>query len=178
MVKVSDVEPASPMEVAPKALAMLGGVATVKFAVAVLPVPPLVEVTAPVVLVETPGLAAVTFALNVQDVPADIVAPVRLTAPEPAVAVIVPPPHDPERPLGVATVIPAGNVSVNVTPANGAVFAAGFVIVKLRVELPFGEMAVGLKAFTMDGGATTTRLAEAVPPGPPSIDVTFPVVLF
>ena len=35
IVKVSDVEPASPMEAAPKALAMLGGVATVKFAVAV-----------------------------------------------------------------------------------------------------------------------------------------------
>jgi hypothetical protein len=178
MVKVSDVEPASPTEAAPKAFVMLGGVATVKFAVAVLPVPPLVELTAPVVLVETPGLAPMTLTLNVQDVPAAIVAPVRLTAPEPAVAVIVPPPHDPERLLGVATVIPAGNVSVNATPASAAVFAAGFVMVKLRVEFPFGETAVGLNAFTMDGGATTTTLAEAVPPAPPSVEVTFPVVLF
>jgi hypothetical protein len=178
MVKVSDVEPASPMEAEPKVFVMLGGVATVKFAVAVLPVPPLVEVTAPVVLVETPALAPVTLTLNVQDVPAAMVAPVRPTAPEPAVAVIVPPPHDPARPLGVATVIPAGNVSVNATPANAAVFAAGFVMVKLRVEFPFGETAVGLKAFTMDGGATTTMLAEAVPPAPPSVEVTFPVVLF
>jgi hypothetical protein len=178
MVKVSDVEPASPIEAAPNAFVMLGGVPTIRFAVAVFPVPPFVEVTGPVVLVETPGFAPVTFTLKVQDVPAAIVAPARLTAPAPAVAVIVPPAHDPERPLGVATVIPAGNVSVNATPANGAVFAAGFVMVKLRVELPFGEMAVGLNAFTMEGGVTTKMLAEAVPPAPPSAEVTFPVVLF
>ncbi len=51
IVKFSDVEPASPMDAAPNVLAMDGGVPTVRFAVAVFPVPPLVDVTVPVVLV-------------------------------------------------------------------------------------------------------------------------------
>src|SRR5579864_1824194 len=50
MVKRSDVEPARPMEAAPKALEMEGGVATVTVAVAIPPVPPFAEVTGPVVL--------------------------------------------------------------------------------------------------------------------------------
>jgi hypothetical protein len=51
ILNVSEVVPFSGMLAAPKALAMLGAVATVRLAVAVLPVPPLAEVTAPVVLV-------------------------------------------------------------------------------------------------------------------------------
>ena len=44
-VKLSDVEPASPMDAAPKTFEIVGGVATVKFAAAVFPAPPLVLVT-------------------------------------------------------------------------------------------------------------------------------------
>ena len=51
ILKVRDVEPFSRMLAAPKALVIVGGVATVRLAEAVLPVPPLVEVTLPVVLV-------------------------------------------------------------------------------------------------------------------------------
>ncbi len=51
MVKVKLVVPFSGMPAAPNALVMVGGVATVRFAVAEFPVPPLVEVTDPVVLV-------------------------------------------------------------------------------------------------------------------------------
>lgn len=51
MVKLSVVVPARPMVAAPNDLEILGGAPTVRFAVAVLPVPPLVEVTAPVVFV-------------------------------------------------------------------------------------------------------------------------------
>jgi len=51
MVNVSEVVPFSGMLAAPNALVIEGGVATVKLAEAVLPVPPLVEVTLPVVLV-------------------------------------------------------------------------------------------------------------------------------
>jgi hypothetical protein len=78
----------------------------------------------------------------------------------------------------VAIVIPAGNVSVSATPANATEFAAGFVIVKVSAELPLGEIAVGLNALATDGGATTEIEAEAVPPVPPSVEVTFPVTLF
>ncbi len=50
-VKVSEVVPFSGMLAAPNAFVIVGGLATVRFAVPVFPVPPLVDVTAPVVLV-------------------------------------------------------------------------------------------------------------------------------
>src|SRR5262249_56864824 len=36
----------------------------------------------------------------------------------------------------------------------------------------------GLNTFAIEGGASTLTLAEAVPPVPPSVALTFPVVLF
>src|SRR5215813_4974164 len=51
ILKVSEVVALSRMLAAPNALLMVGAEATVRFALAVLPVPPLVEVTAPVVFV-------------------------------------------------------------------------------------------------------------------------------
>jgi hypothetical protein len=50
-VKVSEVVPLSAIVAAPNALLMLGGAATVRLALAVLPVPPSFELTALVVLV-------------------------------------------------------------------------------------------------------------------------------
>ena len=110
---------------------MVGGVRalTVIVALAVLPVPPLVEETAEVVLVLSPGLVPVTLIENVQDAAAARVAPVRLTLPLPVAAVMVPPPHEPVRPLGLATTSPVGNVSVNATPASDEP-ALGLVMVK------------------------------------------------
>lgn len=99
--------------------------------------PALVEVTAPVVLVRVPPVAVTfTFTLNVHELLAAIVAPVKLTLPDAAVAVIVPPPQVPVNPLGVATTSPVGNASVNATPVSAAVFAAGLVIANVRVVLP------------------------------------------
>jgi hypothetical protein len=69
-------------------------------------------------------------------------------------------------------------VSVNATPVSATVFAAGLVAVKVSVVVPFSGIVVGLNAFAIEGGATTLRLAEAVPPVPPSVEVTAPVVLF
>ena len=114
------------------------------------------------------------------------VAPDRLTLPDPAVAVMVPPPHEPVSPFGVATTTLAGNVSVNAIPVSGTEFPAGLVMVKLSVERSFGPIATGLNALLIEGGATTTMLAEAVPPVmgtkvpvPSSkVAVTFPLVLF
>jgi len=45
IVKVSEVEPPSPMLATPNVFAMLGGLATIRLAEAVFPVPPLVEDT-------------------------------------------------------------------------------------------------------------------------------------
>ena len=83
-----------------------------------------------------------------------------------------------ERPFGVETTNPVGKVSVNATPVSATVLAAGLVIVKVSVVVPFSGMLLGLKTLAIDGGATTLMEAEAVPPVPPSVEVTLPVVLF
>jgi len=174
MLKVSEVEPFSRMLAAPKAFVIVGGVATVKLAVAVLPVPPLVEVTFPVVLVYCPAAAPVTVTENWQVPPAAIVAP-ESEIPVGLVVVSVPP-----QTVEVlfATVNPVGSVSVNATPVRDTAFAAGLVMVNVSEVVAFRAMLLGLKTLAIDGGATTLIDAEAVPPVPPSVEVTFPVVLF
>jgi len=105
------------------------------------------------------------------------VPPVSETLAEPATAVAVPA-QVLVSPLGVATTIPTGNVSENATPISATALAAGFVIVKVSKVVALRATAVGLNALAIDGGATTARLADAVPPVPPSVEVTAPVVLF
>src|ERR1700682_360827 len=113
---------------------MIVGVAptatTVTLAEAVPPVPPSTEVTAPVVLVFVPNVLPVTFALKVHEALAPSVAPVKLTLPDPALAVIVPPPQLPVSPFGVETTRPAGSASVKPTPVNGAT-TLGLLIVEV-----------------------------------------------
>jgi hypothetical protein len=173
-VKVNEVLAPTKMLDAPKALVIVGGVATVKLAVAVLPVPPFVEVTFPVVLVNCPAAAPVTVTLNWHWLFAAIVAPVK-AIPVGTAVVSVPPQTVAEA---FATVKPVGSVSVNATPAKATAFAAGFVIVNVSEVVAFSAMLDGLKTLAIDGGATTLIEAEAVPPVPPSVEVTFPVVLF
>ena len=103
-----------------------------------------------------------------------MVAPVK-AIPVGAVVVSVPPQIVAEA---LATVRPVGRVSVNATPVRATVFAAGLVMVNVSEVVAFRAMLVGLNTFAIDGGATTLTLAEAVPPVPPSVEVTFPVVLF
>jgi hypothetical protein len=173
-VKVSEVFAFSRMLAAPKALVIVGGAATLRFAEAVLPVPPLVEVTLPVVLVYWPAAAPVTVTANWHWLFAAMVAPVK-AIPVGEVVVSVPPQTVADA---FATVSPAGNVSVKATPVSATAFAAGFVIVNVSEVVAFKAMLLGLKALAIDGGATTLIEAEAVPPAPPSVEVTALVVLF
>src|SRR5215471_16012966 len=180
IVKVSDDVPPTEIDAGAKLLAILGGnvaVATTSVALAVLPVPPLVEVTAEVVLVSAPAVVLVTLTENVQDPAAARVAPERLTLPLPAVAVMVPPPHEPVRPLGVATSSPAGNGSLNATPVS-AVEALGLLIVKVSAVVPPAEIDPGAKLLAIAGGdsAFTVSVALAVLPVPPLAEVTAEVV--
>jgi len=177
MVNVKLVEAFSEMLVAPKAFTITGGVATLKFAVAVLPVPPFVEVTLPVVLTNWPDATPVIFAVNVHVLVAAMVPPVKEMPLDPATAVAVPPQVF-VNPFGVATTSPAGSVSVNATPVSAMAFPAGLEIVKVSEVVPFNGRLAAPNALAMEGGETTLMLADAVPPVPPSTDVTFPVVLF
>ena len=103
-----------------------------------------------------------------------MVAPVN-AIPVGAVVVSVPPQTVAEA---LATVKPVGSVSVNATPVKATELAAGFVMVNVSDVVALSPIVAGLNTLAMDGGATTLTLAEAVPPVPPSVEVTLPVVLF
>src|SRR5579864_5799358 len=141
------------------------------------PLPPSVDVTILVVLFCTPVAVLVTFTPNVQDELPVRLEPDKLIVLDPAMAVTVPPPQPPAKPLGVETTSPAGSVSVMPIPLNVTV-PFGFVMVKLRPVVPFSGMAAAPNVLAIVGGATTVRLADAVPPAPPSVEVAAPVVLF
>src|SRR5206468_4311042 len=151
----------------------LGGSMMVMLAVAVLPSPASTEVTFEVTLFFAPPVVAVTLTVKVHEAPAARAAPDKLMLPDPAAAVMVPAPHAPVRPFGVATKRPAGRLSVKPTPVS-VVDVFGFVIVNVRdVIVPAGMPAVP-KPFLIAGGHATLRLAAAVPPGPPCTDCTLP----
>src|SRR5205807_1175417 len=84
-------------------------------------------------------------------------------------AVIVPPPHEPVRPLGVWTKRLAGKVSVKPTPVRGA--EPGLVMANVNVELCPMEMVGGLNALVMLGGTATTITLRVAVPGFPVVDV-------
>jgi hypothetical protein len=124
-----------------------------------------------------PDAVPVTFTATVQVLPgAAIVPAVKLMAVPPTVAVAVPPQLF-VSPFGVATTRPVGSVSVNATPFSAPVLAAGLVMVNVSEVVPFRGIAAAPKALAIEGGATTLSEAEAVPPVPPSVEVTLPVVL-
>jgi hypothetical protein len=151
-----------------KPLVIVGGEGTVNVAEAVRPVPPLVELTVPVVLAFEPPVAAVTLTDTTQLPLALIEPPVRLIVPEPAVAVKVPP--QVFVAFGVpATCKPLGNVSLTATPVS-AVLALGLVIVRVRVEVPPTKIDVGRKALPIVGGLrAATKLAVIVLLLPPPL---------
>lgn len=170
--KLRPVVPLNGIKDAPKAFVICGGEATVMLALAVLPVPPFVELTLPVVLVNCPETAPVTVTLNWHWLFVAMVAPER--AMPVGAAVVRLPPHTLDVPL--ATLRPAGNVSVNATPASATVLAAGLVRVNVSDVVPLRGIVEEPNDFAIEGGATTVMPAEAVPPVPPSFDVTFEVV--
>jgi len=118
-----------------------GADATVKEALAVPPVPPLVELIAPVVLFFTPEVVPVTLTVTVQVAPTATVMLDATTLEVPAVAVTDGAPQLPlvASPFGVPTTSPAGKLSVNATPVNATVFPAGLSMVKVSVVVPFNE---------------------------------------
>src|SRR5215510_7398353 len=175
IVKVSVLVPFNGIELGLKALAIDGGATTVSVSLAVFPVPPLVEDTAPDVFVNAPAAVPVTFATTVQELFTAMLPPVRLMLVPPAVADAAPPQLF-VKPFGVATTNPVGSVSLNATPASATVLAAGFVMVKVSVLVPFNGIELGLKALAIDGGATTVSVSLAVFPVPPLVEDTAPDV--
>jgi hypothetical protein len=90
--------------------------------------------------------------------------------------VIVPPPQFPLSPFGVATTRPEGKLSVNATPVSEPALAIGLVIVKLSEVEPFRGIVAAPNDFAIVGGDATLRLAVAVLPVPPFVELTALVV--
>src|SRR5215510_10888866 len=180
MLMVSKVVPFNGILVGANVLVTLGGLATINVAVLlVAPVPPLVELTAPVVLGRLlPDCVPVTFTTIVQLVPGvAMLPPDRLMLVLFAVAVTVPP-HVLLTPGVLATCNPFVSVSLNATPFSAVVFAAGLVMVKVTVVVPFREMLAAPNALLIVGGATTfTSAVLLATPVPPSVELIAPVVL-
>jgi hypothetical protein len=159
-----------------KALAMLGGASTVNVSLPVFPVPPLVEVTLPVVLTLAPAVVAVTAREAVQVPLAAMVPPEKLNEVLPAAGAKVGEPQPLVLAFGVAaTCRPAGNESLKVMPVS-AVPAFGLAIVKVNVLTAPTAIGFGAKDLAMFGGASTVNVSVPVLPVPPLVEVTFPVV--
>jgi len=177
MVNVTLVEPLSAILLAPNALLMVGGATTVRVAVLLaLPAPVSTELMAPVVLDLVPADVPVTFTPMEHEPPDASVPPVKLMVPEPAVYDGVPL-HVLLAPFGEDTTKPAGRLSVKVTPVS-AKLEFGLLMLNVKLVEPFSGIVAAPKALLMVGGVATVRVAVLlVPPVPPLVELTLPVVL-
>jgi len=160
-VKVRVVLPPLAIVVAPKALVNVGAVYTFKVSLAVLPVPPFVELTLPLVLTFAPALVAVTSTSTVQVPLAAIVPPLKLKLVSSADGDQVGEPQSVAEASGVpATFTPLGKLSVKATPVNEFPLL-GLVIVKVSVEVPFTAIGSVPKLLLILGGSNTVKVSLA-----------------
>src|SRR5262249_36080557 len=171
MVKLKLVEPFNGIEAAPKALLMVGGATTVIDAFAVLPVPPLVDVTCTLLFL-TPAVVPCTFRETVQFELGGTEAPDKLTVEEPSAAVAVPPVQLVVTLLGVAATNAAGRLSVNAAPVSVRFWLLLLSMVKVKLVEPFSGIVAAPKALAMCGGLMTVRsgFVAAVLPLPASVE--------
>jgi hypothetical protein len=160
-----EVVPPTKIVIAPKTLEMEGGVTvagvTDNDALAVEPVPPLVELTASVVLFAVPVVLVVTFRVAVQLVLLLIVAPLKEMVDAPATGANVAPLQFVVAPAGDPTVMPDGKVSLKLTPVSATGFAAGLPSANVSVVVPPAMIEDAPNAFEIVGGPRTTKIAVA-----------------
>src|SRR5215471_7986876 len=174
MVKVNVVVPFSAMLPAPNALVIEGGATTVTAALAVLLAPPSVELTCTLLFL-SPAVVPCTSTETAHDALAATVPPDKLAAPEPPVAVAVPP--QVLFKFGVeATTKPAGRVSVKLSPVS-ATLLFGLVMLIVNNVVPFSGILVGANVLVTVGAAAAVSVAVLlVAPVPPLVELTCPVV--
>jgi hypothetical protein len=184
IVNVSTLVPPSGIVAASNPFEIEGGPITVNVAVLlVAPGPLSFELIAPVVFGQTPVAEPVTVTLNDSPEPPDClhVAPAASVTPVsvmvlPPLVVTVPPPQAAKLPL--ATVRPAGRISVKLIPVR-VNDAFGLVIVNDRLVVVPSNTLEAPNAFVIVGAAATVNVAVLlVVPVPPLVELTAPVVLF
>jgi hypothetical protein len=128
-----------------------GGGTTMSMALAALPMPPFALKTGEVRLKNVVTNALTTFTENVQDTFGGMEALRSWMLLDPATATIVPPPHCPMSPLGVATTRGAVSTSLNPTPSSG-VLMLGLVMVKVSAVGVLIGVDAGLNDLEIEGG--------------------------
>jgi len=146
---------------------------TVTLWLEVLPVPASLDVAASL-LFFTPAVVPVTLTAKVHEPAAAIVPLTSEIVLEPLTAVIVPAPQLPVTVL--ETTKPLGSVSLRDTPVK-EVLELGLLIVNDNEVLVLIRILAAPKLPVTLGGAYTLRIAEAVDPVPPFVEVMAPVVL-
>jgi hypothetical protein len=157
-----DVVPPTGIVTAPNTLEIVGGAAaavTPNVVLAVEPVPPFVELTAPVVLLALPGVLLVTFTVAVHVVPGLMVAPLKERVDAPDAGANVAPLQFVVAPAGDATVKPDGKESLKLTPLSASGFAPEFPSVNVSVVVPPALIDAAPNAFAIVGGPSTDTLA-------------------
>ena len=104
-------------------------------------------------------------------------APLRLTLDDPSAAVTVPPGQLVVGLPGVATIRPAGRLSVNATPVSVRFWLLLLSIVKVRLVVPFNGIVAAPKALTICGGLMTVRFADEVLPVPAATELMVTLLL-
>src|SRR5262249_21249531 len=141
------------------------------FAVALFP--PSVELTTTLLFL-SPAVVPVTLTDTAQEALAANVPADKVTVPEPAVAVAVPP-QVLLRPFGVATTRPAGRLSVNANPVR-PMLLFGLVMLMVSDVVPFSGILAAPNCLVTVCGATTVSVAVLlVAPVPPFVELTAPV---
>jgi hypothetical protein len=176
IVKLSDVVWFSGICDGTNDLLIVGGATTVTIAVLlVVPAPDSLELMLPVVLLLTPAVVPVTVTLNIQLPPPAMDPPLKLIR-FPPLVVTVPPPHAGDEPL--ATVNPAGRVSVKLTPVIPSE-ALVLVMVNVRLVVPPSGIVAAPNDFIIVGAeATVTDALAPVAPVPPLVELAGVLKLF
>jgi len=122
-------------------------------------VPPLLDVTTPVVFTAFPAVVLVTCTVTVQVPPTATVPVEKARAVSPAAGAKVGVPHPVVVAAGgVATWSPVGNVSLTATPVRATVLSAGLVSVSCNVLVPPVGMLAGRNALLIVGGLTSVKV--------------------
>ena len=123
-----------------------------------------------------PAAIPVMFTAKLQEALAASVPPDKLTLPEPATAVVVPP-QVLANPFGVATTSPAGKESVNATPVSDRLAFVLLIFIVNDVP-PFSGIVAAPNTFAIVGGAATVTDALEVFPAPAVVELTVTLLFF
>lgn len=128
-----------------------------------LPVPPFVELTVPLVLFINPEVVAIKSTDTVHVPLGKIVPPLKVNEVLPAAGAKTGLPQLPVLAFGMsATSRPAGKESLKATPLS-VVLVLGFVIVKVSVLISPTKMGSGAKLFDIEGARTALTVTASEP---------------